>query len=98
MDDDTSQISNQMEDVSLGHSDEEEEQMEEEEQQMEEEEQQREEMKEEPMTEHDIDSSTHSERVSSFINLNESNNSSTPDYGMEILYCFIRGLPAWSQY
>ena len=37
-------------------------------------------MKEEPMTDHDIDSSTHSERVASFINLNESNNSSTPDY------------------
>ena len=79
-DEDTSQISNHMEEVSLGRSDKEEEQMEEEEeqieeeeQQMEEEEQQKEEMKEEPMTDHDIDSSTHSERVASFINLNDSN-------------------------
>ena len=37
-------------------------------------------MKEEPMTDYDIDSNTHSERVASFINLNESTNSSTPDY------------------
>ena len=63
MDEDTSQISNHMEGVSLGRSDEEEEQMEEEEQQMEEEEQQKEEMKEEPMTDHDIDSSMHPERA-----------------------------------
>ena len=46
---------------------------------MEEEEQQREEMKEEPMTEHDNDSSALSERVSSFINLDESIKSSTTD-------------------
>ena len=71
MDDSSSQISNQMENVSLGHSEEEEEQMEEEEQ--------REEMKEEPMTDSDIDSKTYSEKVANYANLNESTNTSIPD-------------------
>ena len=70
MDDASSQISSQLENVDLGNSEEEEEMQDEE---------QMKEIKEEPMTDSDIDSNTFSEKVANYTNLNESTNTSLPD-------------------
>ena len=71
MDDASSQISSQLGNVDLGDLKEEEEEMQDEEQVKE--------MKEELMTDSDIDSNTFSEKVANYTNLNESTNTSLPD-------------------